>query len=157
MCLSCDSSANGLESDLESTHSGDPISGGPDLDLDSNEAEQQPDAERHACVEDSESDAKAGGLERIIQTTWSGCRSQVDEYESDAEDEDYEENTSPPMTNARHADSEIDSEFEWDGMGKRNGLGMDDLVDEDLERIIAEFSAHFSSSFISIKITNTKF
>ena len=91
----------------------------------------------HALVKDSDSVADAGGLEKIIQT-WSGCRSQVDYYKSDTEDkgEALEEDA---------RDSDVDSEFEREGTRIHNGLGMDDLIDEDLQCIIAEFSMHLFS------------
>jgi hypothetical protein len=75
-------------------------------------------------------DAEAGGLEIFIQKTWSGCR-------SDSEDEDEED--------GRVQDSDSlgeESEFEWEEKGIRDHLGIDDLIDEDLQRVIAEFSTH---------------
>ena len=82
-------------------------------------------------------DAKTGEIKKVIQNTWSGCRSRVEEYESDAEDEDFEDDVPQAMVDS---DSDIDSEFEGEVMGIRDGLGIDELVDEDLQRIIAEFS-----------------
>jgi hypothetical protein len=84
--------------------------------------------------ENDENDAESKELREILETTWSGCRSRVDEYaESDAEDEDFEED--------EDSDPDPDPDFEWEEAGKRNGLGMDELIDEDLQRIIAEFGA----------------
>ena len=71
-------------------------------------------------------------LEEIVENTWSGRRATVEDYESDDEEEDYEGNNDA---------SEPDSEREWEQMGVRNGLEMDDLVDEDFQRIVAEFGA----------------
>jgi hypothetical protein len=81
-------------------------------------------------------DAAGGGLgvEEILRNTW---RTRVGEFDSDVEDEDFEEK------NTSDLESETDSDWEGRDPGICNGLGMDDLVDEDLQRILAEFSASF--------------
>jgi hypothetical protein len=71
-----------------------------------------------------------------LENTWAGCRARVDEYQSDVEEEDSDDNVAD-------ADSDTESEFEWEGTRTRNGLGIDDLVEEDLQRIISEFSKVF--------------
>lgn len=94
----------------------------------------------------------------IVQDTWSGCHAQVNDYlDSDTEDEDFEDNQ-PHQTDM--SDEESDFNFQEEGMGMRNGLGTDDLIDEDFQRIIAEFcasiflfcySAHFKSTIFQQK------
>ena len=46
----------------------------------------------------------------------------------------------PVNTDSRDSDSDVDSEFESPEMGTHHGLDMDDLVDEDFQHLIAEFS-----------------
>jgi hypothetical protein len=53
------------------------------------------------------------------------------------EEEDYEDNATPKRDT--EVDSDGDSEFDWQENGIRNGLGQDDLVDEDLQHVISEF------------------
>jgi hypothetical protein len=84
-------------------------------------------------------------LEEIIEQTWSGRRARVDDYESDTESdtdsEDFNEegaNSSDSSTGSESSDEDLDSESPE--IGTRNGLGMDDLVDEDFQRLISEFS-----------------
>ena len=79
-------------------------------------------------------------LEEIVQNTWSGRRATVEDYESDDEEEEFDGNDNA---------SEPDSDLESERMGFCDGLGMDDLVDEDFQRIIAEFGVFFffDSSF----------
>jgi hypothetical protein len=140
--LSGDSSANGLDSDLESTlaHKSDLESVDPDPTTNAADADHHTFDDNHTF--DDKSHAKTENVEKIVQSTWLRCRSRDDEYESEVEDtEESEEDGSRPKTNAVATDSDIDSEYEGEGMRIRNGLGMDDLIDEDLQRIIAEFSA----------------
>ena len=75
-------------------------------------------------------------LEEIVHNTWSGRRATVEDYESDDEEDDIEGNEFVP---------EPDPDIETEGMGERYGLEMDDLVDEDFQRIIYEFCAFFPS------------
>ena len=105
------------------------------------------DREDHGLVnEDTPGlvDVEATALEEIIQNTWSR-RARVDDYDSDDEsdEEDDDENDLEGNTNLNASDA--DSDIEWEG--KWNGLGMNDLVDEDLQRLIAEFSALFPFQF----------
>ena len=60
----------------------------------------------------------------------------MEDYESDDEEDDIEGNEFV---------SEPDPDIEREGMGERYGLEMDDLVDEDFQRIIYEFCAFFPS------------
>ena len=102
----------------------------------------------------SDAGARAGSaagsdnLEEIIQDTWSRRRARVDDYESDTESEDFNEDA-----DSRDSGSDVDSEFESPEMGTRNGLEMDDLVDEDFQRLIAEFGALALSH--RLPVTNT--
>ena len=105
------------------------------------------DEDRYAVDEDPLGfdgiDVEARRLEDIIQNTWSH-RSRVDDYDSDdseSEDEDEECRDFEGNANASDEDSDIEGE------GMRNGLGMNDLVEEDLQRIIAEFSTPFTFPF----------
>ena len=89
--------------------------------------------------------AGSNDFEEMIQDTWSGCRARVDDYESDTESEDFNEDAA-----SRDSVSDVDSEFDSPEMGTRNGLEIDDLVDEDFQCLIAEFGAlllfhHFTS------------
>ena len=96
---------------------------------------------------------------------WSGQRSRHDDHESettedsDESDEDsilpHQKGALPHQNNASDADrdSDMDSEYEWKEPGSRNGLEMDDLVDEDFQRIIAQFGV-LSLSFSYIKFIN---
>ena len=133
------SSDNGLISDLDS----EPEIHGSQLSDDQGPI-NDPDGDYPTCVGDDEHPTfvkgEESGLKKIIHDTWSGTRSRVDEYESDEEDQDFEENSSHSMADP---DSDMESDFEGDGMGFRNGLAMEDLVDEDLQRIIAEFCELF--------------
>jgi hypothetical protein len=96
--------------------------------------------EDHGFVEP---DVEGGRLEEIVRDTWSRCRSRLDDYESDDVDEEegFEGNADA---------SDPDSDIELEGVGECNGLGMNDLVEEDIQRIIAEFSALFPASFESV-------
>jgi len=93
-------------------------------------------------VNDSQvrSDTEEDALEQIVQESWSGHHSRVDDYESDTEAEDFNEDSAlPRQIKGGDSDSDLDSEFEWKDTGMHNGLELDDLIDEDLQRIIAEF------------------
>jgi hypothetical protein len=107
------------------------------------------DADPPTCiqVEDRQSETNPGGLPEIIQKAWCGSRSRLDEYQSDLEEEDFDDNEAPDGD--AEADSEGDSEFDWQENGIRNGLGQDDLVDEDLQRVISEFGRLFFHLFIT--------
>ena len=76
-------------------------------------------------------------LEEIVQNMWSGRQATVEDYESDDEEEDFD-----GSDNASEPDSDLESEQ----MGFRDGLWMDDLVDEDFQRVIAEFGVFFFDS-----------
>jgi hypothetical protein len=102
-----------------------------------------------AWTEESQSDEKGEGLPSIIQETWSGCRSRVDEYQSDADEDDFDENGSQPMSDT-DTDTFPESEFEWEASRMCNGLGMNDLIDEDLQHIISEFCELFISFVFTI-------
>jgi hypothetical protein len=86
------------------------------------------------------SDTDEGGPVPTLQDTWSGRRSRNDDYEPDT-DEEHSNEEGYHQINGSDSDSDIDSasEFNWKEMGGRNGLEMDDLVDEDFQRIIANF------------------
>ena len=89
-------------------------------------------------------------LAEIVRNTWSGRRG--DNYDEDTEDEDTEDEDyhgSPIddiMPNEEH-DSDAEFELGSDETGMRNGLGLDDLANEDFQRIIAEFGTSFLLSF----------
>ncbi|KIM39918.1 hypothetical protein M413DRAFT_29075 [Hebeloma cylindrosporum] len=108
----------------------------------------QPDFEP-APVNTADVDANRGTgpereeLEGTIRDTWSGRRARVEDYESDPEDEDFEEDVSRSQS-PENSNSDQESEFEWEGMRIPSGLGLDDLVDEDLQQIIAEFAEELS-------------
>jgi hypothetical protein len=94
----------------------------------------EPDTVNQSTVIDNPqiiSDAEEGDFEQVVQDTWSGCHSRVDDYESNTEVEDFDKD--------KDSDSDVDSEFDWGERGMRNGLEMDDLIDEDFQHIIAEF------------------
>ena len=89
-------------------------------------------------------------LEEMVQDTWSGHCARVDDYESDTESEDFNEHANGRDSDSderdldsdeRDSDSDVDLEFDLPEMGTRNGLEIDDLVDEDFQRLIAEFGA----------------
>ena len=71
---------------------------------------------------------------KVVQETWSGRRTTIEVEESDTDGEEdpirYED-----------TDSELDLDIAAEETGLRNGLGMDDLIDEDFQRIIANFGA----------------
>jgi hypothetical protein len=83
----------------------------------------------HTRVEEGQFNAK------MLQDSWPACRSHVD---SDAEEDVLE-----GKDDSGDSDSDLDLGSDWEGEGIRNGLAMDDLVEEDLQRLIAEFSASF--------------
>ena len=78
--------------------------------------------------------AGSNDFEEMIQDTWSGCRARVNDYESDTESEDFNKDAA-----SRDSVSDVDSEFDSPEMGTRNGLEIDDLVDENFQCLIAEF------------------
>jgi hypothetical protein len=80
-------------------------------------------------------DAETLLLDNMLRDSWSTCRSQVD---SDDEEENFE-----GKDDSGDSDSDLDLGCDWEGDGIRNGLAMDELVEEDLQRLIAEFSAPF--------------
>jgi len=137
-----------LDSDLESTHS----DAGSDADLEELEetirytwSDRVEDYDE-SDTEDVDTTVNEPGAPRvnITQDTWSGRRARVDDYvDSDTEDEDDQ----PRRTDT--SDEDFDFDFEEE-MGTCNGLGMDDLIDEDFQRIIAEFGA---SNFLSCVTT----
>ena len=89
-----------------------------------NEPDNEPDAP-HINITVNESDAPCVN---ITQDTWSGCRAQVNDYiDSNTEDKDYEDDQ-PHQTDPSEEDFDFDFEEE---MGTHNGLGTDDLIDED--------------------------
>jgi len=134
-----------LHSDLESTYSDVLLEQEhPDPDL------QDPLPDIHPACANTEADADLEDLEETVRNTWKWAR--VDDYESDEEDDGIEDAPQPqPQTSMGNSDSDPESEFEWEGMEIPHGLGMDDLVDEELQCIIAEFGELFFS-FMSITI-----
>jgi len=130
-----------LDSDLESTHSDAmPEEGQSGLDL--HELLPDIDPAQPNTVDTVEmtrgSDADLEDLEETVRNTWQWAW--VEDYESDEEDNDFEEDVPQwPQTNT--GDSDLESESEWEGMRIPDGLGMDDFVNEELQWIIAEFSA----------------
>jgi hypothetical protein len=124
-----------LESSRSEASSSDEIA--DDLTGDFNE-EQNLDAQPSEYLDADPQ--PSGGHENILWNSWSGRRSRVDKYESDDEENDYEENNPPPIEDPE-SNSDIDSGGDSEEMGTHHGLGMDDLIDEDLQRILAEFSA----------------
>ena len=83
-------------------------------------------------------DGNSRMLDDILQKSWAECRPQVDEDESDEEGDSSE------------SDEGRESGSEWGGEGIYNGLGRDDLIEEDLQRLIAEFGAHICISWFDI-------
>ena len=69
-------------------------------------------------------------LDDILQKSWAECLPEVDEDESDEKGDSSESN------DGREWGSE------WGGEGIYNGLGRDDLIEEDFQWLIAEFGAH---------------
>ena len=72
-------------------------------------------------------------LAEIIQNTWS--RRRVDNYDEDTED--------GSLIDDEEHDSDLEFELGSDETEMRNGLGLDDLVNEDFQRIISEFRTSF--------------
>ena len=132
-CLDSD-----LESDLESTHSDAmPEEGQSGLDLHEPLPDIDPAQPNTADTAQMTrgSDADLEDLEETVRNTWQ--RARVEDYKSDEEDNDFEDAPRRPQTNT--GDSDLESESEWEGMRIPDGLGTDDFVDEELQRIIAEF------------------
>jgi hypothetical protein len=86
-------------------------------------------------------------LAEIIKETWSGRRSEMDNLDSDTDTDD-----SLPHQND---ESDSDSDLDWKEPGMRNGLDIDDLVNEDFQRIIAEFGVYPISYCFYYKSHNT--
>jgi hypothetical protein len=135
--VSEDPDLSGDSSDLDSTTHPDPTNadhhGEPELHLHHDDDVGDGEPERgptNAADHPHNHDAQ---IDTIIQKTWSGWRSDTED-----EDEDYEGNG-----RVLDPDSDEESDFEWEEKGQRNRLGIDDLIDEDLQRIIAEFSTLF--------------
>ena len=84
----------------------------------------------HTRVEEGRFNAK------MLQDSWPARRSHVD---SDAEEDFFLEG----KDDSGDSDSDLDFGSDCEGEGIRNGLAIDDLVEEDLQRLIAEFSAPF--------------
>ena len=80
-------------------------------------------------------DGESRMLDNILQKSWAECRPQVDEDKSDEEGDSSE------------SDDGRESGSEWGGEGIYNGLGRDDLIEEGLQRLIAEFGAHICFSW----------
>ena len=77
-----------------------------------------------------------------IQDTWSGRWSVIVDYKTDSEPDDFDEGGN--FDERGKTDSY--SEFHWKETGMRNGLEIDELVNEDFQRIIAnfgKFSLHY--------------
>ena len=77
-------------------------------------------------------DGQSRLLDDILKRSWSACRPQVDRYDSDSE-EDGDGSESYDME---------DSGSDWGGEEFFNGLGREDLIEEDFQRVIAKFCAH---------------
>jgi hypothetical protein len=103
---------------------------GFDMDEDGSNDEAQPGAFEINHILDTDED----DLAQIVQETWFSNCSQENFYDSDDEDE-----SDIDTGNIVDPDSDLESGFE--GKETHNGLEMEDLVDEDIQRIIAEFGA----------------
>ena len=86
-------------------------------------------AEEEDC-DGEKDDGESRMLDDILQKSWAECLPEVDEDESDEEGDSSE------------SDDGRESGSEWGGEGIYNGLGRDDLIEEDFQRLIAEFGAH---------------
>jgi hypothetical protein len=86
-------------------------------------------------------------LAEIIKETWSGRRSKMDHLDSDTDADD--------SLAHQNDESDSDSDLEWKEPGMRNGLDIDDLVNEDFQRIIAEFGVYPISYCFYYKSHNT--
>lgn len=110
-------------------------------------------ADAPACIpveEHDQSEAKAGGLPELVRNAWGGSRSRLYEYQSDMEEEDfYEKGSQAKPDEDGDTDTEGGSEFEWEERGIRKDLGIDDLVEEDLQRVISQFGAFIFHSLIT--------
>ena len=125
------------------------------MDADSEHSDNEGILEHPACVDpdpvDSHIRPDAGtntedpedNLAQIVWDTWSGRHFSINKHQSDSEMEEVNEG------------SDSDLEFEWKEMGNGNGLEMDEFVNEDFERIIAQFGAFRLSLFIQWSNSST--
>lgn len=142
------SSGSSISSDIKFTLSHHPThSHHPDIEPEpvGSDSRSQAGTDKHLfdshVISPAGTDTEEDNVPKIVKDTWSGRRSHVEDYHSDSEDDDFNKHTFPQQGKPTHSASESDSEFEWNETGMRNGLEMEDLVNEDFERIIAQFGA----------------